>query len=289
MRRPALPSPTGFLGGRLDLTLTRSALSLDLRRTAWGPPVPLAELPLAGDMPIRPDMLAAALATTLAPILADGRAAGLPLTVTLGDDLVRLFMVAPPGNARGLGDIRAVTALRFQRLYGDDPSAWRLTFDGAVDRPFLACAMPQALHGALLDLARTHRLALTALTPRFVTAWNAERRRLDGAWLGVAQDGGITLGCVDVPPGGGAAGLMAVHRLTLPAGAEARWLRDQLRAVALRHGLADPATLKLVGRPLPGLAAPPAGTPTLAWRTPAPRPTAAQAFAYLFGWGRRAG
>ncbi|MEA1673180.1 hypothetical protein [Nitrospirillum sp. BR 11163] len=279
MPRPTLPSLTRFLGGRLELTLTRASLSLALRRKAWGSPVSLVELPFAGTF--HPD--------ALAPTLAAGRLAGLPLSVTLGDDLVRLFMVAPPGNARGLGDIRAVAALRFQRLYGEDIAAWRLTFDAAVDQPFLACAMPQALHAALLDLARTHRLALTAVTPRFVTAWNAEHRRLDGAWLGVAQEGAITLGCVDVPPGGGAAGLMAVHRLALPPGADARWLRDQLRTVALRHGLADPAALKLVGRPLPGLATPAAGTPILTWQTVAPRPTATQAVAYLFGGGQRAG
>ncbi|MEC4590281.1 MULTISPECIES: hypothetical protein [Nitrospirillum] len=280
MRKPTLPSLTRFLGGRLELTLTRASLSLALRRTPWKSPVSLVELPLAGTF--HPDMLA--------PALAAGHLAHLPLAVTLGDDLVRLFMVAPPGNARGLGDIRAVAALRFQRLYGEDIAAWRLTFDAAVDQPFLACAMPQALHTALLDLARTHRLALTAVTPRFVTAWNAEHRRLDGAWLGVAQAGAIiTLGCVDVPPGGGAAGLMAVHRLALPPGVDARWLRDQLRTVALRHGLADPVAVKLVGRPLPGLAAPIAGTPTLSWQVPAARPTAAQAFSYLFGWGQRAG
>ncbi|ASG25226.1 hypothetical protein [Nitrospirillum viridazoti] len=279
MRKPTLPSLTHFLGGRLELTLTRASLSLALRRTAWGGPVSLVELPLAGTF--HPD--------ALAPTLAAGRLAGLPLSVTLGDDLVRLFMVAPPGNARGLGDIRAVAALRFQRLYGEDIAAWRLTFDAAVDQPFLACAMPQALHAALLDLARTHRLALTAVTPRFVTAWNAEHRRLDGAWLGVAQERGITLGCVDVPPGRGATGLMAVHRLALPPGVDARWLRDQLRTVALRHGLADPVAVKLIGRPPAGLAAPTAGTPTLSWQVPAARPTAAQAFSYLFGWGQRAG
>ncbi|TWB64027.1 hypothetical protein [Nitrospirillum viridazoti] len=279
MRKPTLPSLTRFLGGRLELTLTRASLSLALRRTAWGASVSLVELPLASTF--HPDMLA--------PTLAAGHLAGLPLSVTLGDDLVRLFMVAPPGNARGLADIRAVTTLRFQRLYGEDLAAWRLTFDAAVDRPFLACAMPQALHAALLDLARTHRLALTAITPRFVTAWNAEHRRLDGAWLGVAQEGAITLGCVDVPPGEGDAGLMAVHRLALPPGADARWLRDQLRAVALRHGLADPVAVKLVGHPLAGLAASTTGTPTLTWQAPVPRPTAAQAFAYLFGWGQRAG
>jgi hypothetical protein len=280
MPKPILPSLNGFLGGGLRLTLTRANLSLALRRTAWATPVILAELPLAEAF--RPDLLA--------PALAMGRHAGLPLAVTLGDELVRLFMVAPPGNARGLGDIRAVAALRFQRLYGDDLAAWRLTFDGAVDRPFLACAMPQALHATLLDLAAAHRLALTAITPRFVTAWNAEHRRLDGAWLGVVREDAITLGCVDVPPGGGAAGLVAVHRLALPAtGADARWLRDQLRAVALRHGLADPVALKLIGRPLPGLAAPSTGTPILTWQTPAPRPAAARAFSYLFGWGQRAG
>jgi len=233
-------------GARLHLGLTRGTLSLVHMPSRWQRKAePLFEAPLADPAGIAP---------LLAAPLGGGRFAGLPLAVTLGDDCVRLFMVPPLKNATGLSDIRAAAAMRFHKLYGDDPAGWVIESDPSGDRPFLACAMPSTLLSEIRALARSHKLRLTRVTPLFVLSWNQVFGRLGAAWLGVVQGGSITLGCVearDKPD------LAAVHRLHLPAGGgDAAWLRQQVRATALRFGLDDPAEVKLFGGALPGLSLP---------------------------------
>jgi hypothetical protein len=228
-------------GARLHLGLTRTSLSLIHMPNGWQrKPVPLLEATL--DDPV-------GLAEPLAPALAEGRFTGLPLSVTLGDDCVRLFMVEPPKNAISLQDIQAAAAMRFHRLYGDDPGGWVIDCAASADRPFLACALPTALAGAIRAVARGHGLRLASVAPLFVVSWNQLRSRLGRAWLGVVQSDSngdsITLGCV----GGGAdPDLVAVHRIHPPGGqSDAAWLRHQVRAAAMRFGLDDPAELKVFG------------------------------------------
>lgn len=236
-----MPSVGALLRGtRLHLGLTRTAATLVLVPSAWRrKAVPLF------DGPHEPG---ADLAAALTPALGGGRFSGLPLTVTLGDECVRLFMVPPLAGAARLRDISAAAAMRFQKLYGDDPGGWLIEMAPTADRPFLACALPGALSGAIQSAAQVHGLRLTTLTPLFVATWNQLHRRLGRAWLGVVQGDSITLGCVD---GAVKPDLAAVHRLHLPAGAcSPAWLRGQLSAVALRHGLEEPAELKLSGTPL---------------------------------------
>jgi hypothetical protein len=229
-------------GARLHLGLTRTSLSLIHMPNAWQrKAAPLLDSPL--DDP-------AAFAAPLAQALAGGRYAGLPLSVTLGDDCVRLFMVPPPRNAVSLRDVRASAAMRFHTLYGDDPAGWVIECAPRADRPFLACALPVALVETLRSAARAHELRLASVTPLFVVTWNQLRGRLGRAWLGVVQGDSVTLGCLD---GGPAPDLAAVYRIHLPGGqADAGWLRHQVRAAALRFGLDDPAELKLFGGALSG-------------------------------------
>lgn len=267
-------------GGRLHLSLGRHGVSLDHRPHGFAAhTVPLhAQALPQGDADVA--ALIPALMTALDPALAGGRWAGAPLVVTVADEWVRLFLATPPANPSGMRDLRAVAALRFHTLYGDDPSAWRLALDPALDRPFLVCALPQALEGALRALAAAHRLRLVSVAPLFVRAWNALHTRLAGAaWLGVVRDDALTLGCVAPPPGGGKGGgksggkgygrLVAVHRVDVPVGADGAWLRHQAHAAALRHGLDDPSALHLMGSPRPGWAGPAVGgAPSVAWVAP---------------------
>ncbi|TWB41021.1 hypothetical protein [Nitrospirillum pindoramense] len=305
IRRPShrLYGPVStLLGGRLHLHLSREGVRLDHRPGAWAADRCLADLPLVATAP-EADWTAALGSAALGAALAGKRHSGLPLLVTLGDDQVRLFMVPPPRNAQGMRDIRAAAAMRFQMLYGDDPGAWRLACGGAVDRPFLACAMPAALYDTLEVFAGSHGLRLASVAPRFALAWNAVRRRLDGAWLGVVQGRGahnggiITLGCVDGHP----PDLAAVHRLALPAGpVDAAWLRGQVLTVALRHGLADPGAVALYddgARRGPSLSAviaadgpgPGNGGPLIRWIEPGGWPAAGRVLSHLFGTGALAG
>lgn len=226
-------------GARLHLGLSRGGLSLVHRPDGWRrKATPLLDLP--GDVG-GPDLSA-----RLAPTLGGGRFAGLPLAVALSDDCVRLFMVPPPRNAVSLQDVRAAAAMRFNTLYGDDPTAWRIDCAAASDRPFLACAMPAVLASSVQAAARDHRLRLVSLAPTFVLAWNRLHRRLGPAWLGVVQGGQITFGCTSGND------LVAVHRAPL---ANVR-LRELVRTVALRYGLEEPTELKLFGGTVPGMRPP---------------------------------
>jgi len=268
-------------GARLHLALTHSAATLVQVPSAWRrQAVPLFDGAVAAD---------ADLAAALAPALGGGRFAGYPLSVTLGDDCVRLFMVPPLAGAAGLPDIRAAAAMRFHRLYGDDPGGWQIETAPSADRPFLACALPTALSGAIRSAARAHGLRLTAVTPLFVLTWNQLNRRIGRAWLGVVQEDSITLGCVDGRP---KPDLAAVHRLRLPAGAcSPAWLRGQVRAVALRHGLEEPSDLKLFGAPLGGASLPSTveGLTLSRLDPPRVRPIDRQVFIPILGPQRRTG
>ena len=226
-------------GARLHLGVSRSGLSLVHRPDGWRRRA-LPLLDLAGDA------TGVDLSARLAPILGGGRYGGLPLAVALGDDCVRLFMVPPPRNAVSLQDVRAAAAMRFHTLYGDDASTWRIDCAASADKPFLACALPASLASSVQAAARDHRLRLVALAPTFVLAWNRLYRKLGSAWLGVVQDGQITLGCL------GEGELAAIHRAPV-TGVK---LRDLVRAAALRYGLDEPAELKLFGGSLPDLALP---------------------------------
>lgn len=264
-------------GARLHLGLTRDSLSLVHMPSRWQhKAAPLLDAPLAGP---------AELAALLAASLAGGRFAGLKLAVTLGDDCVRLFMVPPLRNAAGMQDIKAAAAMRFHKLYGDDPAAWIIECDPSASRPFLACAMPSALHSAIRAVAQNNRLRLTRITPLFVLCWNQVCNHLGQAWLGVVQGGSITLGCVS------SGDLAVVHRLHPPAGADSVWLRQQLRAAALRFGLEEPAEVKLFGGTLPGLTLPDKGDGlSLTRLSPPPRrPIERKVFIPLLGERRGAG
>ena len=57
----------------------------------------------------------------------------------------------------------------------------------------------------------------------------------------------------------------AVQRLRLAGNEDGWWLAEQLRAMALRHGLDSPTDLALYGRHVPGLVAPPEAGLAVAW------------------------
>lgn len=264
-------------GARLHLGVTKNSVSLVHMPSRWQhKAAPLLDAPLAGP---------AELASLLAAPMAGGRFAGLKLAVTLGDDCVRLFMVPPLRNATGLQDIKAAAAMRFHKLYGEDPASWVIECDPSATRPFLACAMPAALQSAIRSAAQNNKLRLTRITPLFVLCWNQVCHHLGHAWLGVVQGGSVTLGCV------GSGDLAAVHRLHPPAGADAVWLRQQVRAAALRFGLEEPAEVKLFGGTLPGLVLPDKGDGLVFARLAPPprRPIERKVFIPLLGERRSAG
>ena len=79
------------------------------------------------------------------------------LSVTLDDGLTRSFVVTPPSGAHGLRELQACAAARFAALYGESTEQWRLAADWQVTVPFVACALPRELFGALEELAGRQR------------------------------------------------------------------------------------------------------------------------------------
>lgn len=187
-----------------------------------------------------------ALAAQIAAALEEAAAKGLPVHTTLGDELVRYFIVTPPGNSARMQDLRAATAVRFQVLYGESAAAWHLVADWQADTPFLACAVPQRISAALQQAVAAQHACLVSVTPNFVAAWNQSRRKLGAnVWLATLGEGALTLGLVADAT---RPRLAAVRTLMLPETVPPMtWLREQVARAALLDDLAAPSVLHIHG------------------------------------------
>jgi hypothetical protein len=208
-------------------------------------------MPVITSRPI-PDPRAAApdaLAAQIAAALEEAGAGGLPLHVTLGDELVRYFIVTPPGNSARMQDLRAATAVRFQVLYGESASAWDLVADWQAAAPFLACAVSQRISAALQQAVAAQHGCLVSVTPNFVAAWNRSRRQLSAhAWIATLGEGALTLGLV---ADAARPRLAAVRTLALPETAPPMvWLREHVARAALLDDLPAPSVLHIHGAQL---------------------------------------
>ncbi|HEY3596121.1 MAG TPA: hypothetical protein VGL08_01195 [Paraburkholderia sp.] len=239
MRERLMPA---WLRGHCRLGLSREAVSV-LRIGASRKSAPVVvDRPLPDLAQAAPDELAAQIAVALDE--AGGR--GLPVYATFADDLVRYFIVTPPGNSARMQDLRAAAEVRFVVLYGESAAGWQLVGDWQAAAPFLACAVSQRLHTALQLAVRTQRGCLVSIAPNFICAWNRWRRRVAAdAWLATLHDGTLTLGLV---ASGARARLAAVRTLALPEDAPPlAWLHEQVARAALLDNLQAPSVLHLHG------------------------------------------
>jgi hypothetical protein len=241
-------------GQALRIGVSGSAVSL-LRTSRWraaGPALAvLAEHAFApaGEHPFD------AIGNALRALLGEQQLAGWPTCIVLDDELTRLWQVTPPAGAARLADIEAAAGLRFHTLYGEAPAAWRIAADWDASHPFFAAAVPRTLLKVLEQVAQEHRLAIVAVTPHFVAAWNRWQRALSpGAWFGVLHDGLLTVAAVEGKR------LRAVRALPVPAGADHYWLTQTLTREALLHHLDVPPLLQLCG-PAPALWTGPVSNP----------------------------
>ncbi|MGO4330875.1 hypothetical protein AB4Z48_23370 [Cupriavidus sp. 2TAF22] len=223
----------------LRIGLSTSSVAL-VRRCGWLRRTNelLAEAPLSAE----PDVGAL---SGLRAALADTGCTRMPTSVILGSAWTRMFMVTPPRNTERLRDCQAAIGMRFGQLYADRAEDWAISADCDAKHAFLACAAPRCLVDGLRQAATDHRLALVAIQPRFIAAWNRWRRALPrGAWFGVMDDDALVLGLVDHGR------LTDVRTLPVPAIAplDRTWLAVQLAREALRHGLPAPARLCLCGQ-----------------------------------------
>lgn len=193
----------------------------------------------------------------LADILAEHKCTGLPATVILTDELVRLFMVTPPQNASRLADCMTAAEMRFRTLYGEASSDWQIESDWQPHRPFLACALPKSLIAALRGMASQHRLTLVEIIPQFIAAWNGWHAALDGSsWFGVAHENTLTIGAIQQKT------LHAVRSTSAPAESwsDQEWLSSYIEREALRLNLPMPREIRLCGKQFERWPAKTAGT-----------------------------
>ena len=182
------------------------------------------------------------LGAALGMLLGEHEVAGLPVTVVLSDDLVRLWQVTPPQGATRLADLEAAAMLRFNALFGGGAAGWKISADWDAARPFLAAALPLALLEQLTAAASAQHFRLVEIVPQFVAAMNRFRRqRRAGAWFGVVHGGVLSVAAFDDDV------LAAVRTAPIPAEADRDWLEGHVAREALRVGLGRPERLQICG------------------------------------------
>jgi len=185
-----------------------------------------------------------AIANALRALLGEQDVGGWPVAIVLADELTRMWRVTPPPGATRLDDMEAAAGLRFQSLYGEAPSAWKIAADWNATEPFFAAAMPRALLAMLELVATEFKLSIVGVEPHFVSAWNRWRRGMkQGAWFGLLHDNLLTIAAIDT----GGKAPQAIRSLPVPAGADAAWLTQTLKREALLLDMAPPELLQLCG------------------------------------------
>jgi hypothetical protein len=204
-----------------------------------------------------------AIAQALRALLGELELGGWPVSFVLADELTRLWHVVPPAGASRLADIEAAAALRFQSLYGEAASAWHIAADWNARQPFFAAAMPRTLLAELRLVAQEYKLAVVAIEPHFVSAWNRWHAVLKpGAWYGVVHDKLLTIAAIGHgahgTQGTHAAAIHSIRTLAVPNGADHYWLTQMLAREALLHDMEPPALLQACGALPAGWMRPPA-------------------------------
>lgn len=189
-----------------------------------------------------------AIANALRALLGEQEVDGWPVGIVLADELTRMWRVTPPPGATRLDDMEAAAGLRFQSLYGEAPSAWKIAADWDATEPFFAAAVPRALLAVLELVAREFKLSIVGVEPHFVSAWNRWRRGMkQGAWFGLLHDNLLTLAAIDAGKDKGPQGMRAIRALPVPPGADPAWLTQTLQREALLLDMPPPELLQLCG------------------------------------------
>ena len=184
-----------------------------------------------------------AIAAAVRQLLADAGCAKWTATIVLADELARIWQVSPPAGAARLADLEGAAALRFQSLYGESASGWKLAGGWDAARPFIACALPRPLLSMLGQAAAGQHVTLVEIVPQFVAGWNRWRDELKpGAWYGLVQHNVLTLGAIEDGQ------VRAVRASALPEGAGVEWLAQHVVREALRLNLPAPQRLQLSGQ-----------------------------------------
>lgn len=226
-----MPRPPGT---SLRVGISTAAVTL-VRAGRFGAPAVLATAPIGEEG-------SEALDLALSRLLGDSAWRRWPASFVLADELVRMWTVVPPPQAARMADLQAGAAFRFEHLYGEPADGWRIAADWNATGPFMAAAIPQALWAAILRAAALQRLAVTAIEPHFVAAWNAWRGSVPrGAWFLLLHGRVLAVG---ITQGGRMVGMRPAR---VPPGAGAEWLDAHVAREALLLAMAPPSILFVCG------------------------------------------
>lgn len=186
----------------------------------------------------------AKLLPTLRKTLGDGAFKQKTAVVVLADEMIRLFMVRPPINARSVNDLQIAADLRFQSLYGEAPDAWIVQGEWDATHRFLACAVRREFQAELDSICREASIRIVEFQPHFVAAWNYWRQRIaTGEWFGVVHGEMLTLGPL------GKHGFLDIRQVQFSpeAALDQGWLRHLVSRESLRMETAPVTRVQLCG------------------------------------------
>lgn len=228
-----------LFGPTLHIGCSTAGLAV-LQRDRFGRSIGVPQERSLGEAPGSIELLASQLRDALGAIPCQRAVT----TITLSDDWCRLFVVTPPANATHRRDCEAASGMRFQQLYGGATEEWILQADWHIDRPFLAAALPRALHLALRQVSALFKLRLVSVVGHSVSAWNRWHGQLQrGDWFGVAHDDMLSLIAIN----GGALRAVRHEPLTQEFMHHPDWLNDCVEREALRLNLPLPQRVRLCG------------------------------------------
>jgi hypothetical protein len=187
-----------------------------------------------------PTLLEAQLRAVLTAIRAEKK----NISITLADDLVRMWIVTPPINATSLDDCEAAAVLRFQTLFGEAAHAWHISADWDARRPFLACAAERSLLDRIHAVCADFKLSVQKISPHFVTTWNRYRKAMQpGAWFGILQNDVLKIGALDQ----GRLVAVRMTTATYEVYQKKSWLEQHVQREALLFNLTPPKKLQICG------------------------------------------
>ena len=175
--------------------------------------------------------------------------------LSIGDELLRLWMTPPPVNASMPHDCLVAAQERLESLFGLESSDWVITAQWSALEPFLCAAIPHGLVDSIHQACTDRKLRIMTMVPRFVEHWNRYQSAFEtGDWFAAIGNERLTLATVQqsgrvirsLQPG-------SVKVLSKPLESQAdayQWLEQVVILEARRLGNVMPTRVLMCGAPL---------------------------------------
>ena len=180
------------------LTLQPDGARASLWR-GWLKPSKVAEQACVFDSTEAATGLECALDELLLALVEQAPIAGAVLTVEIADSLVHFDVASGDFSGASSRRLESFADATIFELLGESARShtvrWQLQHD---ERHLLVCAIPNEPLQAITNAARTHRLQLGRVEPRFAVQWNqhARRRAADRAVFAVADNVNAVIACL---------------------------------------------------------------------------------------------